>query len=400
MWPRLREVGEREPQAPCGLCSAAAARYTCPRCNVRFCSASCYSRAAHGGCAQSFYREQVLGELRAREARPDPGLAWSTAPAPQLWQRLNEEQRRGFQELVRTGPGAGAGALIPLWRPWWERPRRRGPRPVQELPEVKKHGVSEGDERQKGEGDEDGEGTERKKEPGKQRQGDGHERLAEQSDTIPQINRDIPPLKALNPNASALIPFSLVNVLYSYAFCLLLVNGDLSEEEMVEEFAEAVMLVSAVFNSNCVFSCTAEALLSGVEAVRGGPYASSPYAPVDAIKATAHILRGERGPESASYTLAALSHLSRTLGKAKRLQQRQSKAEAQQLFRAQKKCEFVLSWASDNGEMLPLLSVQADTEYNSLLGSVREVEETKAQLEAAWGGQRPAEKQALIQELT
>uniref|UniRef100_A0A9W3HJL9 Zinc finger HIT domain-containing protein 2-like n=1 Tax=Camelus bactrianus TaxID=9837 RepID=A0A9W3HJL9_CAMBA len=60
-----------EPAGPCGFCPAGEtqpARYTCPRCNVPYCSLRCYR--AHGTCAEDFYRDQVLGELRGRSASP------------------------------------------------------------------------------------------------------------------------------------------------------------------------------------------------------------------------------------------------------------------------------------------------------------------------------------------
>ncbi|XP_046717957.1 zinc finger HIT domain-containing protein 2 [Silurus meridionalis] len=51
---------------PCGLCLSEPARYTCPRCNVPYCSLSCYRGSSHTACSEQFYKECVSQELRLR----------------------------------------------------------------------------------------------------------------------------------------------------------------------------------------------------------------------------------------------------------------------------------------------------------------------------------------------
>jgi hypothetical protein len=44
---------------PCGVCTQQLAKYTCPRCFARYCSAACYRE--HGRrCTEGFFKEQVL----------------------------------------------------------------------------------------------------------------------------------------------------------------------------------------------------------------------------------------------------------------------------------------------------------------------------------------------------
>ena len=129
--------------ATCDHCAAAGAPYTCPRCNRRLCSLGCYR--GHGACAEAFYREQVLRELRS-EPPPAPserarlgeavgrlreigeGGAGSGAEGAEgggerrgLWGRLSAEQRAEFRRLLRSGEAA---RLLPPWRPWWWGRRR------------------------------------------------------------------------------------------------------------------------------------------------------------------------------------------------------------------------------------------------------------------------------------
>ena len=53
----------------CHVCQREVSKYQCPRCNAPYCSLPCYKR--HGqGCTESFYKDQVAGELALQ--RQDP----------------------------------------------------------------------------------------------------------------------------------------------------------------------------------------------------------------------------------------------------------------------------------------------------------------------------------------
>ncbi|KAK9819066.1 hypothetical protein WJX81_008455 [Elliptochloris bilobata] len=57
-------------QGVCRVCLKQFARYTCPRCNLRYCSLPCYQK--HGPrCTESFYREHVETDLRDTNASAD-----------------------------------------------------------------------------------------------------------------------------------------------------------------------------------------------------------------------------------------------------------------------------------------------------------------------------------------
>ncbi|XP_067852052.1 zinc finger HIT domain-containing protein 2 [Heptranchias perlo] len=406
---------EREPEA-CGLCpgpaAAAAARYTCPRCNVRFCSVTCYRESRHRACAEGFYRDWVLGELRGprggaeerrglRESlrRLRDGEAPAPAPGsgPRLWQALSEPQLREFERLVESG---GAAAWIEEWRPWWE---RRPEAPVQELPArgVKEDRTSKRINADQS-ADDDGRPT-IENEAGRDGLSGATERNSdgfwEQDDSIPSICGKIAPLLSLSSKPSPLIQYSVVNVLYSYAFSMKLINGDLSGE-MRAEFIEAVMGISEALKGNRVFTSSAEALQTGLEAVRSSPYSSNPFEAVNTIKDTSVLLLGESRAPSGRYALAALSQLGRVLAKAKRFRPRDCKLDDRVLYMARKKCAFLLSWVSEHEDALILLSLEVQSEYKSSFETLLQMEETKSNLERAWGGKRPPGKKVLIEELT
>lgn len=44
-------------------CNINEALYVCPRCNISYCSVTCYRGSKHLECSESFYKEQILATL-------------------------------------------------------------------------------------------------------------------------------------------------------------------------------------------------------------------------------------------------------------------------------------------------------------------------------------------------
>lgn len=60
----------------CGICGVESAAYLCPRCNLPYCSSSCYKNLQkHGECSESFYQEQVITELKNMNLRDNESRA-------------------------------------------------------------------------------------------------------------------------------------------------------------------------------------------------------------------------------------------------------------------------------------------------------------------------------------
>uniref|UniRef100_A0A8C5U5V4 Zinc finger HIT-type containing 2 n=1 Tax=Malurus cyaneus samueli TaxID=2593467 RepID=A0A8C5U5V4_9PASS len=249
-----------EEGSACGLCCASAPPYTCPRCHRRLCSLRCYR--AHGPCAEAFYRDQVLQALRAERCFPQgpalPGLRELREPRDPgrsrdrgLWEQLSEAERDGFRRLVSSGEVA---ALLPRWRPWWWRGRRR----VEELGDG-----SEADE-------EDEEGPE------------GRPGLA------PPVPSSVPPLSAFRASPpSPLVRFQLPNALFGYVFALSLHGGD---ETLLPELPDAAVAASAALRDRHPFCSTAEALLSARRDARSAGLPLSPLGDSGALLAGARAL--------------------------------------------------------------------------------------------------------------
>lgn len=50
--------------AVCMLCKCKPSCYTCPRCNLHYCSLACYQSPDHSVCSEKFYKEAVLQDLK------------------------------------------------------------------------------------------------------------------------------------------------------------------------------------------------------------------------------------------------------------------------------------------------------------------------------------------------
>ena len=56
---------EAEHPTVCPLCLKNQSKYTCPRCNTRYCSVDCYKSVKHKDCSEMFYKDCFMeGKLR------------------------------------------------------------------------------------------------------------------------------------------------------------------------------------------------------------------------------------------------------------------------------------------------------------------------------------------------
>lgn len=324
-------------EAPCGLCGAAAAPYTCPRCNRRLCSLGCYR--SHGACAEAFYREQVLQTLEAERGSP-PGrdrldaafrrlrqlreAEDPTGPAGRdLWESLSPAERAGFQRLLSSGEAA---ALLPPWRPWWW--RRGRPR----LP------------------------------------GDEEEEEEEEAMIAPPppLPASIPSLSSFpGPPPSPLLPFQLPNVLYGYAFALSLHGGD---EALLPELPAAAIAVSAALRARCPFASTAEALRHARQAARRAGYPPCPLGDAGTVLAVAQLLEGDvndDGDDDISGVAMALGHLERLLRRGSRALEGE---ERRRFGRAARKCRYLLAWSRGAAAAVAALAGDARRLHAAMAG--------------------------------
>ncbi|CAE8609008.1 unnamed protein product, partial [Polarella glacialis] len=135
----------------CTVCVRAEARYTCPRCQVAYCSLACY-QGHSGKCTESFFQDQVSEELKSQRATPEErkrleqvvsSLANLDEPTEEETAQdkeedneerlellaalaesgelrlddLSEEEVRCFHSELKRGE---LGRALGAWEPWWQ----------------------------------------------------------------------------------------------------------------------------------------------------------------------------------------------------------------------------------------------------------------------------------------
>lgn len=115
------------------------------------------------------------------------------------------------------------------------------------------------------------------------------------------------------------------------------------------------------------------------------------------MQESARILWGEGAADRKGYTLAALGHLAQTLGRARK--QALAQEERNRLYRARKKCQFLLAWTNENEAVLMPLALDCTMAYRAHAVAAEEVAALTEELERLWGGPVPPAPKSLIEEL-
>nr|XP_053630749.1 zinc finger HIT domain-containing protein 2-like [Cherax quadricarinatus] len=276
-------------------------QYSCPRCNVQYCSSKCYKHQNHPQCSESFYEDMIKEELRSgtlseesrkkmmrilhrikagdsvmgdEEDEPldsddDEDLAARMADvdlndSDAIWKKLTEEERQEFRALIDKG---GFEDLIPPWIPWWD----------QQIPKV-------------------------------QEIRPGSQSSPEYAVGCPEII-EVPLLSELTKvTPSPCIPYNILNVLTAYAWTVRLFNGDHQESSL--DATEAVLSLSAVLAANANFQEAAIAVESPKMEAQNHPWLmeSEEFACTvrnDVLK----ILQGPVANDQTFYVRAALSEI-------------------------------------------------------------------------------------------
>uniref|UniRef100_A0A1I8NV43 HIT-type domain-containing protein n=1 Tax=Stomoxys calcitrans TaxID=35570 RepID=A0A1I8NV43_STOCA len=79
----------------CQICNKQKFKYTCPRCNINYCSLDCYKSKDHLKCSEAFYKQCVQDELAAKAGQPE-----------------NKEDMRKIYEILRRIRETDAGMPI------------------------------------------------------------------------------------------------------------------------------------------------------------------------------------------------------------------------------------------------------------------------------------------------
>ncbi|KAF5316000.1 hypothetical protein D9619_006332 [Psilocybe cf. subviscida] len=156
----------------CRLCKRQFAKYTCPTCNVPYCSLTCFRSPAHNQCSEGFYKKEIEHDIHAgpsktaeeRQRMMELLQKFEEAPAgkdqslediedgeedgkeddlverlgavdldatspDELWELLTPEERKKFMKAVNDPTSELARELLSsdqldaeIIKPWWEAP--------------------------------------------------------------------------------------------------------------------------------------------------------------------------------------------------------------------------------------------------------------------------------------
>ncbi|GAA6054323.1 hypothetical protein JCM3770_001434 [Rhodotorula araucariae] len=79
---------------PCGICEKQISRYTCPSCNLPYCSLACFRAPGHAACAESFQRATL-----AQDLQDDPQPVEGDRNRMLEMLKKFEDQQRELEEL-------------------------------------------------------------------------------------------------------------------------------------------------------------------------------------------------------------------------------------------------------------------------------------------------------------
>ncbi len=144
------------PMNVCFRCHQEKPKYTCPKCEILYCSLTCYRSFEHVHCSENFFKECVVKELesnnqtgkashegkkkmesilrKAIEEESNQNLDSDDSEnghqedllhrlkyldlndSASVWNHLNQREKADFQDLINSGQIMD---FVPKWDPWW-----------------------------------------------------------------------------------------------------------------------------------------------------------------------------------------------------------------------------------------------------------------------------------------
>ncbi|XP_063959959.1 zinc finger HIT domain-containing protein 2-like [Lytechinus pictus] len=389
----------------CNLCVKVQASYTCPRCNISYCSLACYKSEKHSDCSESFYKNnfiqalketkgssddkkavlEMLSRLDAEEIGNDSdddddvdesegteslekrlaGLDLDNEP-DKVWEKLTKQERQEFEEVVRAG---ALGSMLEQWTPWWTKHDR-------EL-------ISEVEEET------------HKKKGSKVTTSDPPMLL----DSVPRLS------ELLKTPPSPLMVFNMINVLYCYAFVVRFYNG--SHMDIPLHACQCFLEVCPGMSANVSFSSTEDAIESAIQTITQLKSVSSERKHlVSLIQDVIHIMLGRSKSSPSFYVESALSDLHQLLKQAKLIykvpetSRSDIKKSKSAMFLAKKKVTFYLAWVRENRGVMKLKAAEVKVLHKTMERDVQKHELVKAGVEKNIAAVQPRKTSKLIEEIS
>lgn len=399
-------------KTPCAFCVKETSKYTCPRCNLCYCSTACYKSDKHLQCSENFYKECVMEAMSGQKGSDESQrkmldmlkkleeqdrdiqeeievedleerlgeLDINSADPEEVWSVLTERERHDFESAVKSGEISN---VIDIWVPWWNLGKDDKSRV--NIEEV-------GDE----------------KETTKEASGLPEKVNEKIHCQLPSVKQNIPSLNSLiktsTPHAN--VKFGCIDVLFAYAHVMRLYNG--CPEDALEQSIENLLQLSPVLSQNAVFDSVESVVHSSLSIVQSSKeLCCSKELSYRSLVDVLSLIKGHVSSKGQriNFVECALSHLCRLLNGAKQRlkenskKQQQTMAVTKTIWLSKKKAEFLLAWVHSNINILHSLALSVQFIHGEVTASHEQHEEQKEKLEKAWGGSKPPKKRLLVTEI-
>lgn len=370
----------------CNMCSVSIAKYTCPRCNVRYCSVDCYKSRSHLECSELFYQRCVTESLGATSAGDDQRLRMAEMlknferehgddddEPPDLAERLSgidldgdpekvlgvltSDELKQFEAVLENE--SLRSDIVEPWDPWW---CKQQPRMVEELSETT-------------------------------------------ATQIPSLLKDTEDLgrllKTKTPSDS--IAYGIINTLYGYAYVTRLYNGN--HLNMSFESCDSLLDISMSLNKK-QFQDVATALGSCISRLQNSDqnlFISQEHS-IAVVEDIVKILKGPNALSPLLYTLAALSdcrHLFQSSYKMLKNEKKSPEPQKQlrMFYEVRKKLEFYISWVRSCGTLLQKLVPMMELEFCSMSSDFLQMKTEREQMETLLKQRKAKQDGHLIEEI-
>ncbi|CEI92788.1 hypothetical protein RMCBS344292_07040 [Rhizopus microsporus] len=149
----IQDTPEPVQETLCEICEKQFSKYVCPRCNLRYCSLTCYKDMRHADCTESFYKQSVTEEIKSRDIDKESknkmlemlkrleeekaeedvleddeydellekfnDLDIDNADPELIWNMLSEKERQEFRSMVSKLDDTWHRFDLPDYIPWW-----------------------------------------------------------------------------------------------------------------------------------------------------------------------------------------------------------------------------------------------------------------------------------------
>ncbi|KAI9105735.1 hypothetical protein DFS34DRAFT_690219 [Phlyctochytrium arcticum] len=377
----------------CGICRKQFSVYTCPRCNLQYCSLNCYKSEEHAVCTESFYKDSLVAELHSqkmpeeerqkmlrilekferesveREADSDDedepdvpdladrlsGIDIDSASAEEILLAMTPEEREEFEKSIREN-SIHIASTIPVWQPWWENSSPSKPlvRPAN---------------------DEDDK---------------SHTATLPSYTPVPAVPTNIKPLRqimASKPKENVI--FNIIDIILAYTFMARFLNGDMRED--IIEAARIIWAGSRILSSDkpFAFSDVSEACATvKARLLQDQSLSAAPESIILAMKDTQRILTDRK------WVMSAISDVHNIFESAYRASKGTAgkndanplvpQAMQRRLLATNRKVYFYLSLLQEEGgvgEMVSIMAAAMEMEAKLYESELATFEEGKAGVE-------------------